>query len=140
MANTSTGGSMLTGDHPKIKLGQNLILVGLFSQITAFGIFILVAILFHKRLHAHPTSTSMTMERLWKKHMYALYFVSFLILIRSIIRVVEYLQGTGGYIMSHEAFLYIFDATLMLIAVVTFNVVHPSEIIPGKGVSSNEMS
>lgn len=132
------GGSMLTGDHPKISLGQNLILVGLFAQITAFGIFVLVAILFHKRLHAHPTSTSMTMEALWKKHIYALYFVSFLILVRSIVRVVEYLQGQGGFIMWHEPFLYIFDATLILLAVITFNVVHPSEIIPGKGVM-NEM-
>ena len=139
MANAFEGGSLLTGDHPKVPLGEHLILVGLFAQITAFGIFILVAVLFHKRLHAHPTSTSMTMERLWKKHMYTLYFVSLCILIRSIIRVVEYLQGQGGYIMSHETFLYIFDATLMLIAVVTFNVVHPSEIIPGKGMS-NEMT
>jgi hypothetical protein len=131
---------MLTGDHPNITLGERLILVGLFAQIAAFGIFILVAVLFHKRLHSHPTSTSMTMERLWKKHMYTLYFVSSLIMIRSVVRVVEYLQGSGGYIMSHEEFLYIFDATLMLIAVVTFNVVHPSEIIPGKGMSNVEMS
>jgi tellurite resistance protein TehA-like permease len=132
------GTTFLTGSHPNPTLGEHLILVGLFTQIAAFGVFIIVAFLFHKRLHAHPTSTSMTMERLWKKHMYALYFVSFMILIRSIVRVVEYLQGSGGYIMSHEAFLYIFDATLMLVAVVTFNVVHPSEIIPGKGMS-NEM-
>lgn len=79
------------------------------------------------------------MEKLWKKHMYALYFVSGLIMIRSVTRVVEYLQGRGGYIMSHEVFLYTFDATLMFIAVLTFNVVHPSEIIPGKGMS-NEMN
>lgn len=127
---------MLTGDHLTVTLGQNLILISLFAQVTVFSIFILVAILFHKRLHAPPTSTSMSMESLWKKHMYVPYFVSLLILIRSIVRVVEYLQGQGGFIMDHEVFLYIFDATLMVLTVVTFVAVHPSEIIPGKGMSN----
>lgn len=37
-------------------------------------------------------------------------------------------QGNDGYLISHEAFLYIFDALLMLMVMVIFNVVHPSEI------------
>lgn len=64
--------------------------------------------------------------------MYTLYFVSLLIMIRSLIRVIEYIQGNAGYILSHEIFLYIFDGTLMFIAVAVFNVIHPSELIPGR--------
>lgn len=60
--------------------------------------------------------------------MLALYVVSILIFVRSIVRVVEYIQGFGGYIMTHEAFLYIFDAVVMWLAVVMMNWIHPSEV------------
>lgn len=50
-------------------------------------------------------------------------------MIRSIFRVVEYLQGFSGYLLSHEAYLYIFDAVLMFCAMVIFNIVHPSEVV-----------
>ena len=64
--------------------------------------------------------------------MRVLYFASMLILVRSIIRVIEYIQGNDGYILSHEYFLYIFDASLMFIAIAAFNLVHPSQMIPGR--------
>lgn len=64
--------------------------------------------------------------------MHVLYFASLLILVRSVVRVVEYIQGNTGYILSHEVFLYIFDATLMFIAIAVFNFVHPSQLIPGR--------
>lgn len=49
-------------------------------------------------------------------------------MVRSVFRVVEYLQGNAGYLLSHEVFLYIFDAVLMLGVMVLFNWVHPSEV------------
>ena len=64
----------------------------------------------------------------WKRHLYALYGSSALILVRSLFRVIEYLQGNGGYLLRHEVFLYVFDATLMLGVVVLFNWIHPSEV------------
>jgi RTA1 like protein len=60
--------------------------------------------------------------------MIALYVGSLLILIRSVFRIVEYLQGWQGYLLGHEAFIYIFDATLMLIVMLIFNWVHPSQV------------
>lgn len=60
--------------------------------------------------------------------MIALYTASILILIRSVIRVVEYLQGYDGYLMKHEAFIYVFDALLMFITVLVLMYEHPSEI------------
>lgn len=47
---------------------------------------------------------------------------------RSVFRVVEYLQGNAGYLLSREVFLYIFDAVLMLAVMVLFNWVHPSQV------------
>ena len=60
--------------------------------------------------------------------MMGLYMVSVLIFVRSIVRVVEYGQGNDGYIMTHEAFLYIFDGMMMLAAMAIMNVIHPGEV------------
>jgi hypothetical protein len=60
--------------------------------------------------------------------MWVLFTASALIMIRSVFRVIEYVQGTNGYLLSHEIYLYIFDAALMCGAVVLFNIVHPSQI------------
>lgn len=38
-------------------------------------------------------------------------------------------MGEDGYLLSHEIFLYIFDAVLMLITMAIYNVMHPSRII-----------
>lgn len=65
----------------------------------------------------------------WRKHLIILYSASVLVMIRSIFRVVEYLHGFSGYLLSHEYYLYIFDAVLMLCVMVMFNVVHPSEVV-----------
>lgn len=50
-------------------------------------------------------------------------------MIRSTLRVAEYVQGFDGYILGHEVFLYVFDAVLMVFVMVIFNVVHPSEVV-----------
>lgn len=60
--------------------------------------------------------------------MNVLYASSMLIMIRSVFRLIEYLQGNNGYLLHHEIFLYIFDAVLIFITMVIFNICHPSEI------------
>lgn len=59
----------------------------------------------------------------------ALYVASGLIVVRSDFRAVEYLQGFDGYLLRHEAYLYIFDALLMFLVMMLFNVIHPSEVM-----------
>lgn len=128
------GAGILSGSNSNpssTAIGQNIILAGLFIQIAAFGGFIIVALLFHRRIIRNPTPLSMDPGKPWKKHLLVLYLVSLLIMIRSAVRVVEYIEGNEGFILSHEVFLYIFDGTMMLIAVAIFNVFHPSELIPG---------
>jgi hypothetical protein len=49
-----------------------------------------------------------------------LYIISVLIMVRSVFRVVEYIMGNDGYLLSHGWTLYIFDAALMLGVVVLF--------------------
>lgn len=108
--------------------GQNVILGGLFVQIIFFCFFLGTAITFQRRIAKHPTTESFADVMPWRKHMTALHTSSVLILVRSVIRVAEYIQGNDGFILSHEAFLYCFDGLLMLLVMVVFVIVHPSEI------------
>lgn len=49
-------------------------------------------------------------------------------MVRSVFRLVEYLQGNNGFLLHHEIFLYIFDAVLIFMAMAIFNIFHPSEL------------
>lgn len=80
----------------------------------------------HEVSGQHPTISAYQLP--WRRHLYILYFTSGLIMIRSIFRVVEYLQGNDGYLLRHEVYLYIFDALLMLVVMCSFNWVHPAQI------------
>ena len=119
---------MASGSLSSMKLGEKIVIVGIFIQILVFGIFSVIAFLFHRRIKSSPTPESSSLENPWRKHLYALYVASILIMIRSIFRAVEYIQGNSGYLLKLEVFLYIFDAVLMLGVMVMFNVVHPSEV------------
>jgi len=128
-----SGGGGMMAKASSMKLGKNLILIGLFLQILFFGFFLVCGSIFHRRLLRTPTPSSSQTN--WVKYMYALYGAGCLILIRSIFRVAEFVGGTDGTIMTHEAYIYIFDGVLMLGALVIFNVVHPGAIIGRKAAS-----
>ena len=122
----SGAGLLASRNAQMIDTGNNIVVGGLFVQLIFFGLFVLAAALFHIRTLKAPTP--LCLERPWQKHLTGLYIVSTLILIRSVVRVVEYLQGYSGYIMAHEVFLYVFDASVMFIAVVSMNWIHPGEV------------
>lgn len=111
-----------------ISTGQNVIIGGLFVQVIFFGFFVISTLVFQRQLVSHPTAGGLADHLPWRKHVYALHTSSGLVLVRSIVRVVEYIQGTGGFLMGHEAFIYVFDGLLMLVLMVTFLVIHPSEV------------
>lgn len=138
-----------------MELGEKIIIGGLFVQLIFFSLFVCVAGDFHRRLlkdspikkrytpgalfrknrldssntpNIDVLSREAALELPWKRHLYVLYATSALILVRSIFRVIEYIQGNAGYLLSHEVFLYVFDATLMFLVMVLFNWVHPSQV------------
>ncbi|KAF3030345.1 hypothetical protein E8E12_001182, partial [Didymella heteroderae] len=130
----ATGGGIqaTAGKHPdsdkkfaKIagKLGECVIVGGLGCQILFFGFFVIVAVVFHLRGRRHLASLGPSIS--WRKHLYTLYGTSLMILIRSVFRIVEYVQGNNGYLLRHEVFLYIFDATLMILVMIAMNIFHP---------------
>jgi hypothetical protein len=119
---------MSGGSVSSVNTGEKLVIAGLFVQLLFFGLFIVTAGIFHVRITKVPTPPSLARDIPWKKHMYVLYGASLLIMIRSIFRVVEYIQGHDGYLLRHEVYLYIFDAVLMFLTMLIFNWSHPSEV------------
>ncbi|KAK1624864.1 RTA1 like protein-domain-containing protein [Colletotrichum phormii] len=124
----SSGGGMMASGASMMDLGEKVIIVGLFIQLAVFGFFIIVAALFHRRMVLVPTAKSHQPEIRWRYYLLTLYVTSVLIWVRSIFRVIEYLEGNKGHLMTNEAYVYVFDATLMFLVMVWMNWFHPSEI------------
>ncbi|KAI4727165.1 RTA1-domain-containing protein [Aureobasidium sp. EXF-10728] len=136
LVQSSGAGQQARGDLDAFNLGKNLVIAGLIIQIVIFGFFVVVAGLFHIRINRLPTGASVDSYLNWRKHMHNLYFCSAIILIRNLIRVIEYAQGNDGYIITHEWMLYIFDAVFMLLVTIAFLVLHPSKLL-GNGRLEN---
>ncbi len=119
---------MASGTLSAMQTGAHIIVGGLLIQVLFFGFFITVAVLFDLRMSKHPTPQWTDPSIPSQKHLKVLYIASVLITIRSVFRVVEYVQGNDGYLLRHEYYLYIFDSVLMFCVMVVFHVVHPSEV------------
>ncbi|KAL3461664.1 RTA1 like protein-domain-containing protein [Aspergillus heterothallicus] len=138
-------GGLMAGDDPDTRtLGENLTIVALIIQILFFTFFLTTSILFHTRINKSPTAPAREASMHWTRGnllaknwitlLLALYVVSGLILIRSVFRLVEFIDGYGGFIMTHEAFIYIFDTLPMFVVMVVLNLWHPCFVIrDGKG-------
>lgn len=134
------GGIQAGGTLDLFEIGEKIIIAGLFVQIAFFGFFVATAVQFHRRLlvDTEPLSKESKASIPWKKHLAVLYTVSAVILIRSIFRVVEYLQGNGGYLISHELFLYIFDTLLMVLVMAIFLVFYIDGLRPQLAFELND--
>ncbi|KAF7718086.1 Uncharacterized protein PECH_002423 [Penicillium ucsense] len=136
----ASGAGILVSSSNGPSTGEHIIIGGLFVQIIFFGLFAISAVIFQTRVNKAPTGRSIELKHIWTRHLMALYVASILILIRSVVRVVEYLEGYDGYLMKHEAFIYVFDALLMFITVLALIYVHPSQInvLIGRGTKYSE--
>ncbi|KAF4310204.1 putative rta1 domain protein [Botryosphaeria dothidea] len=116
-------------DQSKLDLGENIIVVGLFVQLVFFGLFLIVGGWWARRLRRESSGKNDGSGGVpWKKHFVVLMAASFLVFVRSAFRVIEYLGGSDGYLLSHEWPAYVFDAALMYTVMVLFNTTHPSEV------------
>lgn len=119
---------MSGGSPSDTSLGETVIIVGLVIQLIFFSFYMITTALFHRKMCAYPTGASFSTQISWRKHLFTLYAVSVLVMLRSIFRVAEYVQGSEGVLLRYEAYLFVFDATLMWVLMVVLNVVHPGEI------------
>lgn len=117
-------GIMVTGGS-NLAVGKWIVVCGLLMQVAMFLLFCATAVLFQYRLERercrdgwHP----------WRESLFVLYAVSALILVRNIFRVVEFAMGNGGYPLTHEWTLYVFDSILMFAVMVIVLYWYPSKI------------
>ncbi|KAL2782547.1 RTA1 like protein-domain-containing protein [Aspergillus keveii] len=124
------GGIMASGGLDALKNGEHIIVGGLVVQLLFFSLFVITSVKFHRALRSGGNSgrSLKLTSSPWERHMHALYAGSALIFVRSLFRLIEYAQGNDGYLVSHEVYLYLFDAVLMVAVMGVFAWVHPSEI------------
>lgn len=113
-----------------MKTAQNIVLAGLAIQIIIFGIFATVALVWHRRMKQWPTGLSLAdTKNKWERAIYMLYGVSTSIIVRSVFRVIEYGVGRNGFLLKHEWTSYVFDSSLMVVAVFLFGVFYPGYLL-----------
>jgi hypothetical protein len=123
------GGLQAVGKPLFTTLGRWIVVGGLILQVLIFCVFIVVAWKFNTRIKHRPTIQSSNSSIPWRKHMRALYICSALILLRNLVRLIEYLEGYDGWVITHEAMLYIFDSLPMLMVFLVLAVCHPCELL-----------
>ncbi|KAJ7359732.1 RTA1 like protein-domain-containing protein [Mycena albidolilacea] len=136
------GGSMTTSSKiDTINLGNKIVLVGLGVQLASFGLFTTLMIVFGLRVRTRfphvwratgsadfaPFSKDPAAD--WHILYYTLCLSCVSILIRSIFRLAEFVQGHKGYISTHEAFFYCFDALPLWIAMTLYCSVWPPRFL-----------
>ena len=120
---TQFAGAILSGDTNKQTAdnGSHIVLGGLFLQVCMFCLFIIFTTIFHRRFY-RLRGTRLHL----KKHLIVLYITSSIFLLRNILRIVEFTQGTtSGFIASHEIMLYLFDGAMMISVVLLFTAIYP---------------
>lgn len=110
------------------KTGEKVIVIGLFVQLLFFSCFITVAAVLHRRMLRSPTPRSLDPSIRWRRYLTTLYVTGGLILVRSLFRVIEFIQGNKGALMKSEVYVFVFDGLLMLVVLGWMNWFHPSEI------------
>lgn len=50
-------------------------------------------------------------------------------IIRSVVHSIEFLQGQDGYVISHEIFIYVIDASPIVIIMLAFLVLNPGRLV-----------
>lgn len=122
-------GFMVQGSNPdSMKTGQNIIVGGLVLQVVMFAFFIVTGLHFNIRFRRHAPTTETSARIPWQGTLNMLYVTSSFVMVRNIFRVVEYVGGSDGYLLSTEWPLYVFDGVLMLFTMSYFFWRYPSEI------------
>ncbi|KAJ7503413.1 RTA1 like protein-domain-containing protein [Mycena galericulata] len=136
------GGSMTTSSKINtINLGNTIVIVGLGIQLASFGLFTILMIVFGIRVktrfpHVWRTTGNKDFALFgkgpsadWHILYYTLCLSCVSILIRSIFRMAEFIQGHKGYISTHEVFFYCFDALPLWIAMTLYCSVWPPRFL-----------
>ncbi|KAH8588278.1 RTA1 like protein-domain-containing protein [Bisporella sp. PMI_857] len=133
------GGGTMMAQASSAKLGQKVILGGLFAQLLFFGFFLVIAVIFKRRMAqpAHLRAVAVSGRNTWCGLLILLMIAAVLIILRCLYRVAEFAMGMDGYLMKHEVFMYVADMAPMLFVQVLFHIVHAGDVFPEEFVAGN---
>ncbi|KAF9873058.1 RTM1 protein [Colletotrichum karsti] len=132
----SGAGLMVVSEYAKI--AQGIVVAGLVFHIVVFGVFWTTAWTFHSRIKKDPCFHDIDIEIKWEQTLRMLYATSGLIMGRSVFRIIEFIMGNDGYLLSTEWPLYIFDSIPMLAVMWIFWYWFPSSV--GKNIKGRWIS
>ncbi len=133
----SSGLTILAFQHPIFgTIGKAMVIGGLVMQLISFSLFFYTAVSFYSHFRQAPTSRSFQIDGSWVQTIYMLYQVSWLIIIRSTFRIVEYSMGPTGYPLTHEWTLYVFDTIPMLAVALLFYLKYPDNLVLSRDIGS----
>lgn len=127
---------MIAGANTATKqnLGKNIILVGLGIQMVTFGFFVLASIRFSFFLRSTLREVPLPAERNWRLFLRVINVASVIVLIRTVMRFIEFGSGVHSYPGNNEWFFYVFDSTPMWLVAAAFTVFHPGYFLPYLGI------
>ncbi|KAL0936381.1 rta1 domain-containing protein [Colletotrichum truncatum] len=138
---TQVFGSIMpaSGDPSALDMSKKLIMGGLLAQLIVICLFALSCWHSHRWAKREGPNLNATHAGInWNKYYRMTYLVALLMFIRSLVRGIEYLEGQGGYIMSHEVFIYLFDAVLMVAIMALYLWIHPGRLVRDVGRFKND--
>ncbi|KAG4411841.1 hypothetical protein IFR04_015025 [Cadophora malorum] len=125
------GGGGMMAQANMAGLGQKIMLIGLFVQLAFFGFFLVISLIFWRRTRSSSIRYTLRYGRhSWYNLLMLLLAAATLIILRCVFRIIEFGQGHTGYLASHEAFLYLFDAVPMLGVQIMFHLIHAGDVFP----------
>lgn len=105
--------------------GANMVMASLCLQAALFaGFGVLAALFHHKALRAGVLKNEM------KTVLYVMYMSAFIVTVRCIYRLVEYILGWESEIYKNEVYFWIFEAFIMFLNTALLNAVHPGKRLP----------
>lgn len=124
------GGGGMMAQADMADMGQKIMLFGLFVQLLFLGFFLCIALIFWKRMSRSSKQYAVPQygKHSWDKLLKMVLAAAVIIILRCIFRVIEFAQGHDGYLVSHEIFIYIFDAGPMLVVQVMMHFVYAAEV------------
>ncbi|KAJ5243096.1 uncharacterized protein N7469_001423 [Penicillium citrinum] len=129
---TQLGGAgvQVTGDANIMNIGKKVVLAGLIFSLVVFAFFILIAVKFHRRLNQAPTPLlSMNPDVKWVPYMWAMYVACTAMMIRNLVRTIQFGASRTTDVNTKEAYIYVFDAFLMFLSILVLIVYHPGKLI-----------
>jgi hypothetical protein len=129
------GGMMVQVDLAD--MGQKIMLIGLFVQLSFLGFFLCISLVLWQRMSKSLKQYSIPQysKNTWDKLLKMVVGAAIVIFLRCIFRVIEFAQGHSGYLTNHEIYMYIFDAAPMLVVQAMMHFVYAAEVF-GTGRSS----